>query len=172
MENKKEIDSVTILCILAILLLIVIMVLPPMLRVLVNEEREVIPTPTPVVVESLTLESINSISNNGLVDCNNVDNTKTLYYKDLVIYQVKDTIKYSRVTDEDIDNCNQKVELYKNTDGISGLCEYESGNFVATFIYNFNSITGTTTDLPIEKNSNIKDVLKKYLEDNYTCYMK
>ncbi len=171
MENKKGFDSVTILCVLGILLLVIIMVLPPILRVL-DESEEAVPTPTPEVKEALTIENLNSISNNGIVDCTNTGIVMTIYYKDGVIYQVKEAITYERVTDSDIDKCNQKIELYKDIEGITGLCDYDGGKFVETFIYYYNELNEVTTDLPIEKNSNIKDVLKKYIEDNNICYMK
>ena len=169
--EKKGFDSVTILCILAILLLVVLMVLPPMLR-LMDDEEEPVPTPTPEAKEALTVENINSISNNGIVDCAKDGAVTTIYYKDGVVYQVKEEITYNRVTDADVDNCNQKVGLYNNTEGIIGLCDYDAGKFIETFIYNYNELTDAITGLPVEKNSNIKDVLKKYIENNNTCYIK
>ena len=171
MENKKGLDSVTILCILAILLLVVLMVLPPMLR-LMEDDEEPVPTPTPEEKTALTIDSFNSISNNGIVDCSKDGKVSTIYYKDEIVYQVQEAVTYERATENDISSCSQKVDLYKNTEGIVGLCEYDNGKFVATFIYNFNELTSATTGLPMEKNSNIKDVLRKYIEENNTCYMK
>ena len=166
--KKSDFDSTTILCILAIILLVVIMVLPPMLRILVDDDEGI---PEQDERKPIAVGDISNLNKNGMIDCSKDNSTITLSYKDEIIYQYKSIIKYDNATSQDIDTCNIKADNYKNTKGVTGICEYDSGKFVESFTYNINYLEDSS-DLPIEKNTNIRVELKKYIEDNYTCYLK
>lgn len=170
MNKKIEIDSVTILGILGIVLLVVLMVLPPLLRILVEDEPE---EGEVVEKQKMTESDIESINKNGIVSCEKDKITLYISYKDEIVYQLKETTTYTEVSESDIDDCNNKKEYYSDSEGITGLCEYNLGNFVASFIFNYNTIEeDAKIDLPIQRDSNIKGVLKDYIKDGYSCYLK
>lgn len=169
MKSKSGIDSVTILCILAIILLVVIMVLPPVLRILEDNEEE---EATPVEKVALSINDLETMNKTGLIECSKDNNTMSFYYKDNIVYQLNDVTKYDRKATDSVEICNQRTQIYKDIPGINSVCEYDVNNFVATFIFNFNVLENDNGELPIPKNSNIKEVIKGYIENNYTCYLK
>lgn len=207
-ENKKEVlpknkinsglDPKVLLALLAILFLLIMIGLPPILRIMDSSEETpvVTPTPSPSTGFELPIETDapTNVTGNGMLSCtfyteqNSTSKTDQIdfYYNRAKVYAVEQNTWYriinngnSSLLDSIRSDCNSKYASYSDFDGVDIICDGSEMNALhINLVVSFDDFFeedlanhNPPITLEFSSGADINDVIIDYTGKGYTCVL-
>lgn len=164
-KKKKKIDGVNVLCYLGIVILIIITALPPVLRLVMPKEEEVI------IQDKLTLLSC---SKNEVIEGKGLTTTyRTVYKNDkfdkLTINYVLDLEEKENEGSTDIEYVFPTIPLLEEFRE-TGLFTTSQSEREITSVLEVSKLTGKDTSVIKDYIGSITDVKAFYMGNEYKCF--
>lgn len=196
-DYSNKVDSKMLLAILGIILLLVVIGLPPILRIIMPSE-EVSSSPTPIPIPTATpyipieTDAPTNISGAGVIECTlykeenrvSILDVITLVYRKAIVTNVDQTTTYELLSELDeptlldpyAKKCGENATSYSDFDGVDMICDSSNTRTLITgLIVDFNEFFEEDLlkhDPPIKlefSNSDINDSVTKFTGLGYTC---
>lgn len=203
LEPKKNggagLDPKVLLALLAILFLLIMIGLPPILRIMDSSEEEapvVTPTPTPTNEPSLPIETDapTNVTGSGMLTCtfyteqNSISITDEIdfYYNRARVYAVEQNTNYriinngnASLLDSIRSDCDTKYASYSDFEGVDIICDGSEMNALhVNLVVSFDDFFEedlAAHDPPIvlefSSGADINDVIIDYTGKGYTCVL-
>ena len=203
-EKKKEVSSINsgfdlkiVLALLAIVFLLILIGLPPILRIMDSSEEDepvITPTPTPTSDINLPIETDapTNITGNGMMTCtfyteqNSTSKTDQIdfYYNRAKVYAVEQNTWYriinngnSNLLDSIRSDCDSKYASYSDFDGVDIICDGSEMNALhVNLVVSFDDFFeedlanhNPPITLEFSSGADINDVMIDYTGKGYTC---